>query len=344
MNYKKASSWIFWASVRNILRGTKGQALAIAALALPVIAGGAALAVDVGHAYVAKTAIQTAVDAGARAGAAILADGGSEADATTAATTYANANLDAVSYLANATPTVTFPSSTSISVSVEHDVPFYFAPVVGVDSTSVSASATASLFSVSAVGANSLIPLAIYCNTPTGCAGVLSVGQTYALRRYCGDFFVDGPNENSCGADIADGEVFLIAITYDAYTGRLRTVFEEGYPKEVELAQLVRPVDNLSYWRRGTDDHWRRGMRNRLARGKNETIIPIISPRSQSLMSSYNMQIADFVKVDISSFVQQGFSDTTTLQITQGAVSTTDFADSDEGLGINSVVGVRLSN
>ncbi|MBT4095764.1 MAG: hypothetical protein HOE85_17515, partial [Nitrospinaceae bacterium] len=77
------------ASVRKIFKETNGQALIVAALALPVIGGAAALAVDVGHAYVAKTSIQTAVDAGARAGAAILADGGSQADATTAATTFA---------------------------------------------------------------------------------------------------------------------------------------------------------------------------------------------------------------------------------------------------------------
>ena len=47
--------------------------------------------------------------------------------------------------------------------------------------------------------------------------------------------------------------------------------------------------------------------------------------------------------MNISSFAIDGNTDTTTFQIIRGAVSTTDFADDSEGLGIESVVGVRLS-
>ena len=338
MIFNKTSCRTFLASVRKIFKETNGQALIVAALALPVIGGAAALAVDVGHAYVAKTSIQTAVDAGARAGAAILADGGSQADATTAATTFANANLDTAVYLANAVPAVSFPTSTSISVSVEHDVSFYFAPLVGIDSTSVSASATATLASVSGVGANSLVPLAIYCNNDTGCAGVLSVGQNYSLQRYCGNFFKDGATGSSCGNTISDGEVFLVGITFDNNNSNaaFRSAVEDGYSDSVSLGQEARALP-------GNRNGWRSGMTNRLSDGRNEAYVPIISGLDPTT-GTYNIQIADFVKVDISSFVEDGSTDTTTLQITQGAVSTTDFADSGEGLDINSVVGVRLSN
>ncbi|MEK6709810.1 MAG: pilus assembly protein TadG-related protein, partial [Nitrospinota bacterium] len=54
-------------------RREKGQTLAIAALVLPVMLGMGALAVDVGHLYVARTALQNAADAGAMAGAGALA-------------------------------------------------------------------------------------------------------------------------------------------------------------------------------------------------------------------------------------------------------------------------------
>ena len=50
----------------------------------------------------------------------------------------------------------------------------------------------------------------------------------------------------------------------------------------------------------------------------------------------------DFVKVDFSSFAVSENTDTMTLQIIRGAVSAAEFAGSDQGLGINSVVGVRL--
>ncbi len=84
-------------------------------------------------------------------------------------------------------------------------------------------------------------------------------------------------------------------------------------------------------------------MTDRLSAGNNETIIPIII-KLEPVSGTYNIQIADFVKVDISGFAISGSTDTTTLQIIRGAVSTTDFADSSERLGIESLVGVRLSN
>ncbi len=320
------------------MAATRGQAIVIAAIALPALAGSAALAVDVGHMYVAKSAIQNAVDAGSRAGAAILAAGGSQADASAEATSFASQNLTGITYLSSATPVITFPTATSVNVAIDHSLSLYFAPVIGINSTSIEAGATASIASVSAVGANELVPLAIYCNNEGGCSGVLSVGQNYALRRYCGNFFADGADGNSCGSTIEDGEVFLVGITFDNSNSNnaFRTAVREGYSDGVELGQEARALP-------GNRNGWRSGMTDRLTAGNNETIIPIIT-RLEPVSNDYNIQIADFVKVDISSFVEDGSTDTTTLQIIRGAVSTTDFADSDQGLGIESVVGVRLSN
>ena len=75
---------------RRLLRSARGQALAFAAFALPVIIGGGAIAVDVGYMYVAKGVLQNAVDAGARAGGAILAAGGTQDEARAEAENFAN--------------------------------------------------------------------------------------------------------------------------------------------------------------------------------------------------------------------------------------------------------------
>jgi Flp pilus assembly protein TadG len=148
---RKPHRWMFWARFCSIIKRTKGQAFAIAALSLPVLVGGAALAVDVAHIYVAKSVMQNAVDASSRAGASILAEGGTEADATTTATSYALENLSTYSYVANVAPTITFPTSESVNVVLTHAVPLFFAPVFGeaFETISVETEATAGLSSVS---------------------------------------------------------------------------------------------------------------------------------------------------------------------------------------------------
>ena len=93
----------------------------------------------------------------------------------------------------------------------------------------------------------------------------------------------------------------------------------------------------------GNRNGWRSGMTDRLADGRNEVFIPIIA-KLEPVTQTNNIQIVDFVKVSISSFAISGNTDTTTLQIIRGAGSTTEFSDSSQGLGINSVVDVRLSN
>ncbi|MFP6867747.1 MAG: pilus assembly protein TadG-related protein [Nitrospinota bacterium] len=126
-------------------RGTKGQIVAIVALALPAIAGGAALAVDVGHIFVAKSAIQTAVDAGARAGTAVLAEGGSQAATTASANSFVSQNLSTIPYLATITPVISFPTSESVKVTIEHNLSLYFARVLGIETAPIANTATAAL-------------------------------------------------------------------------------------------------------------------------------------------------------------------------------------------------------
>jgi Putative Flp pilus-assembly TadE/G-like len=73
-------------------RDDHGQALIIIAVALGALLLGVGLALDTGQLFVARRAAQTAADAGAWAGAAVLYAGGSAAQARTAAATDATRN------------------------------------------------------------------------------------------------------------------------------------------------------------------------------------------------------------------------------------------------------------
>jgi hypothetical protein len=73
-------------------RDERGQALIVIAIALGALLLGVGLALDTGQLFVARRAAQTAADAGAWAGAAVLYAGGSAAQARTAAATDASRN------------------------------------------------------------------------------------------------------------------------------------------------------------------------------------------------------------------------------------------------------------
>jgi putative Flp pilus-assembly TadE/G-like protein len=78
--------------VRLWSRDDHGQALILIAIALGGLLLGIGLALDTGQLFVARRAVQTAADAGAWAGAAVLYAGGSAAQARTAAATDATRN------------------------------------------------------------------------------------------------------------------------------------------------------------------------------------------------------------------------------------------------------------
>ena len=182
-----------------------------------------------------------------------------------------------------------------------------------------------------------MIPLAITCNNPGGCAGVLAVGQTLTTRRYCGNYYADGPSGNGCGNTIADGEIFLAGITFDNNNSNsaFRDAVRDGYDEEVSIDQLARALP-------GNRNGWRSGMTDRLAAGENELVFPVIR-EATSPSGNFNVEIVDFVQVRISNFAQAGNTDETTFTIIQSSVSATDFATASQGLGIESITGVRLT-
>ena len=115
----------------------------------------------------------------------------------------------------------------------------------------------------------------------------------------------------------------------------------DGYDGTVTLGQSARALP-------GNRNGWRNGMTDRLAEGRNEMTLAVIRERNPP-SRNFNISVIDFIQVRVSSFAISGNmgrsarTDTTTLEIIRTAVSTTDFALTGQGLNINSVSGVRLT-
>ena len=108
--------------------------MVISALALPIVLGMGALAVDVGYLYTARNQMQNAADAAAIAGAQVMLNGGDTSAATTAAVNYSNQNAGNVSYLTGATTTVSFPAANTVQANIAHNsVGLFFANLLGIN-------------------------------------------------------------------------------------------------------------------------------------------------------------------------------------------------------------------
>ncbi|MFP6871052.1 MAG: pilus assembly protein TadG-related protein [Nitrospinota bacterium] len=324
--------------IRRLASDARGQTLVIVGLALPVLIGGGAIAVDVGYMFVAKGVMQTAADAGARAGGAILAQGGTQGEAQTEALNYVNQNLNSVTYLTGAVSTITFPTPESVKVNLSHALPLFFAPFIRVDAVTVTTGATPKLFPVSAIAPGNLVPFGIYCNNAAGCSGQLGVLQSFAgMLRHCGNVF--GASGSACNYSPntpLEGEIFLTGLSFNDNNsnGELKDEVENGYSGTATIGQVL---GALSGMRQG----WQPAMRNRLNAGENEMTFTVLAPADPG---SGTVKIVDFVQVRIDAFRSGSANsqDQFDFQIIPRAVSSNDFATSDQGLGIGSVQGVRL--
>lgn len=131
------------------LREESGQALVLAALAMVVVLGMAALAIDVGMFLQERRDLQNAADAAALAGAVDLP--GSPASAIADATTWAGQNGIGPGELDGVTVSTTYVTDDTITVKVKRDVPWFFARVLGRGSDTISADATARIGSPSVI-------------------------------------------------------------------------------------------------------------------------------------------------------------------------------------------------
>ncbi|MBI3128635.1 MAG: hypothetical protein HYZ11_13610 [Candidatus Tectomicrobia bacterium] len=330
-------------AARWLRRDERGVSMAIAALALPAIIGMGALAVDVGYLYTARNALQNAADAGAMAGANVLAGSNSQSNASQQAASFANQNIAGIGYLSGAAPVVSFPTATTIRVQINHSVGLFFAPVIGVPAASIQVSATAGFSAVNGLPPNGIVPIGIYCNNPGACNGQLALNQLLSdIKRHCGNFFGSGGSTcNYSPENPADGEIFLTGMTLedasDVSNAQFRNEVYGGSPASVSIGQHSRALP-------GTREGWSSGMTDRLAEGRNEMTFVVIE-RLEPPVGNYNIRVVDFVQVRVNSFkVGHGNKqDSFDIEIIRGPVSSQSFAGQNEGLGLNSVVAVRLT-
>jgi Flp pilus assembly protein TadG len=136
-----------------------GQMMALLALLIPVLMGAVALGVDISIFYFNWGRLQNAADAAALAGAGYLPANPTQAVAT--AKQFAGLNGIANGEI---TSVVAAPNKMSITVNLTRTVPYYFAKVLGLTSSPVAATATASVQNVG--GATGITPIGIQFNTP----------------------------------------------------------------------------------------------------------------------------------------------------------------------------------
>lgn len=144
------------ALLRPIRHRHPGQTFLLVSIAIAMLVGIAAVAVDIGNLWTTRRLMQSAADAGAVAGADEIAIGGSSSDITTAAQDAASHNGFANGGTRpGATATITVAvhnpptsgsyaaNSNAVEVDVSEDQPTYFMRVFGWHSVPVSTTATA---------------------------------------------------------------------------------------------------------------------------------------------------------------------------------------------------------
>lgn len=221
--------------------GNGGQVLVIFALALLILMGFAALAIDVGHMYVVRNELQRSADSGALAGASAFQEGAwDNTDLTSPAMVLADARArdfaskDPVAQApldANGDVAVTFPATDRIRVTTNRTVNLSFARVLGMPTQAISATAVAEAAVVDQ-GVRCLKPWGIplpwddangngkydpdetvykVTDIPVGTKIILKVGEPFnnpnnldnvtALQQEAGHFFALSPCGDSGGAD-----------------------------------------------------------------------------------------------------------------------------------------------
>jgi Flp pilus assembly protein TadG len=133
--------------LRSLWRQEFGQGLVVGVLSMVVVLGFAAMAVDVGLFLHERRELQKAADAAALAGVQELPE--SPVDALQAAEEWAYNNGIDVSEVEGIEISTTYADDDTVTVSVQRDVPFVFARVLGFTSGTMHADATARMGSPS---------------------------------------------------------------------------------------------------------------------------------------------------------------------------------------------------
>ncbi|MGY1813064.1 pilus assembly protein TadG-related protein [Blastococcus sp. SYSU D00820] len=171
----------------------RGAAAVLVSLLLVPVCGFAAIAIDVGAVYAERARLQVAADAAALAVAQDCARGAcGDMQATADAMVAANAGE------ATAAPPVLSSRPTSVTVTGSQPTEHWFAPVIGIDATTVTATATVAWGAPG--GGTAVLPLAFsWCEFAQQTGGGLPSGstvRTVRLTKTSGTTDCTGPSRN----------------------------------------------------------------------------------------------------------------------------------------------------
>src|SRR5260370_32129727 len=172
------------AVIKGLFKNSKGQTLVLYAGIVAILLGATALCADVGIMYINSIQLQKATDTAAIVGANYLtglsfsgatsACGTQSDDAKKAACTYAASNGVAV----DENLTITEPtSSTSKGPAKRTALPYYFGKVIGLNTYSVSATATGQAAQAVGTVKNGMFPVGLQCADPCSLSS-LNPGQS----------------------------------------------------------------------------------------------------------------------------------------------------------------------
>lgn len=194
-----------------MFRSERGAVMVIAAIMMVALMTSAAIVVDAGQLFLTKKRLQNAADASALAGCFILVNKGDPVLADAESFKYLSANLSGeFQYSTNADL-----DSNTFQIDISQNVKHFFAPVIGIRSSTVSASATAGGSTV--ISITGVVPLGVVQQQ-------FEFNKPYTLK-YGGGY---GENGNY-------GALALGGSGGSNYRGNLRF----GYKNEVKLGDVV---------------------------------------------------------------------------------------------------------
>jgi hypothetical protein len=124
-----------------LMKNENGSIIVLAALIIPVLILFAAMSIDISYILTARNQLQGAVDASALAAASGLTV--NQTTARTRAISISNANQILQVPVALQSSEVTFPSYNTVTIAARRTIPLFFARFAGINTVSVSATATA---------------------------------------------------------------------------------------------------------------------------------------------------------------------------------------------------------
>jgi Flp pilus assembly protein TadG len=244
---------------RHTPAGQDGQILALCSVFLVVLMGMAALTIDVGGWLLQKRGLQGAVDAAALAGASQLPAGFSTAQ--TSASSYFTKN--SATGTATVTSASTYTSNDSVKVTATTTAKSYFSKVFGMNSVTITVTATATVRSVTSYqSTGNVMPFGvmkgnytpgtsytIFGDGSSSNNGALSLdlvsGQTCATANGANDLrnTIDG-SQTACKLTVTDTLATKTGNNTGAIAQGLNTRMSGGWQS---FNQIVAPVGNGEY-------------------------------------------------------------------------------------------------